>query len=112
MLLYKINENYADVGYSCPNKKNKIDRSKQRDHYDYFIDKFDVEKTPYSHKSDYEFPIGTKKCNLDKKNCLNSMCVFDSLNECQNNCKNGCQYCEEEDIDAIFNEDHKITRSH
>lgn len=43
-------------------------------------------KIPYKNHEYYE------KC-LNSDHCYNSRCVYKSLQECQNECKRGCQYC-------------------
>jgi hypothetical protein len=84
LLFCNIKEKYSDL-FIWPDKKLIND--------DYFIDQFDIEKTPYSHQSDYDFRYLTK-CNIDEPgDCINSRCVYKNLRECQDECKTGCQYC-------------------
>jgi hypothetical protein len=68
-------------------------REKKENNDDYFIDNFDIEKTPYNHQSDYDFDYLTKCDIYEPGNCINSRCVYKNLRECQNICKNGCRYC-------------------
>jgi hypothetical protein len=52
-----------------------------------------AEKTPYSHKSSYNFRY-KKYCDENEPgSCLNSRCVFKSLKECQDKCVTGCAGC-------------------
>lgn len=51
----------------------------------------DKEKTPYNHKSSFDFNY-LKYCK--NKKCVNSRCIFTSLDECQKKCKNGCRGCD------------------
>jgi len=57
---------------------------------DYYIDAWGFEKTPYNHDSQYEQLYKTK-CQNDE--CLNSRCVYKSIDECQLSCKTGCRMC-------------------
>lgn len=51
------------------------------------------EKTPYSHISTYK-PDYLNYCDIQKRgSCINSRCVYKSLDECQMKCKNGCRHC-------------------
>jgi hypothetical protein len=59
----------------------------------YYIDDFDIETTPYSHKSEYNFSY-LDKCDVNAPgSCLNSRCVYKSMTECQDKCKTGCRHC-------------------
>lgn len=51
------------------------------------------EVTPYSHASSYKSDY-LNYCDIQKRgSCINSRCVYKSLDECQMKCKNGCRYC-------------------
>jgi hypothetical protein len=90
VLFCNIKEKYTDLLFWKNKNKNK---NKELTNNDYFIDNFDIEKTPYSHQSDYDFRYLTK-CNIDEPgDCINSRCVYKNLRECQDECKTGCQYC-------------------
>jgi hypothetical protein len=82
-------ENYGNIIFWRSDKEDKENKACDN----YFIDKFDIEKTPYSHQSEYDFRYLTK-CNIHEQgDCINSRCVYKNLRECQNECKTGCQYC-------------------
>jgi hypothetical protein len=81
---------------NCKQKENFCNYKILRDHRDFFIDEFDIEKTPYSHhtQDNYLFYDYRRYCDPnDPGSCMNGRCIYKSLNECQDKCKTGCQGC-------------------
>lgn len=74
-------------------RENDDKNNDDKNNFNNYMDNDQIERTPYSHKSDY-YSTYLTKCNINKKNnCINSRCIYKNIRDCQNDCKSGCRYC-------------------